>query len=66
MAVDYLGEFADSTTVGPVRIDFRTETPGEVLNLPLGAVEGAVVDFGLDASGRVYVLSTEDLVYIYR
>jgi DNA-binding beta-propeller fold protein YncE len=68
MAVDHLGFVwvLDSKEGRLRRIDFRGDSPGDTLSLSLDEVAGAVIDFGLDASGRIYVLTARDLVYVYR
>jgi DNA-binding beta-propeller fold protein YncE len=66
MFVDYLGFVWVLGGDGQLRrIDFRGETPAGRLSLPLEEIKGSVIDFGLDASGRVYVLTSRDLVYVY-
>jgi len=48
------------------RIDFRGATGSVSLTVPLKAISSEPLDFGLDASGRIYVLTARDLVYLLR
>jgi len=48
------------------RIDFRENVPKMSLSLPLGKLAGGAVDFGLDARGRIYVLTGADMVHVFR
>lgn len=48
------------------RIDFRGNLPKASLSLELGDTAADAIDFGLDATGRVYVLTSRDLVYVFR
>lgn len=67
ITVDYLGFLwvFDRKDGQLRRIDFRGGAAAARLTLPLDEVEGSVIDFGLDASGRIYVLTSRDLVYVY-
>lgn len=48
------------------RIDFRGNEAKTSLELPLRDTARDAIDFGLDASGRIYVLTAKDLVYVFR
>jgi DNA-binding beta-propeller fold protein YncE len=53
------------------RIDFREKTGSVLLTFSLrqkidNLVIDDVIDFGLDASGRIYLLSARDLIYQFR
>jgi DNA-binding beta-propeller fold protein YncE len=48
------------------RIDFRGNEPKSSLEIPLRDTVRDAIDFGLDASGRIYVLTAKDLVYVFR
>ncbi|MHC5058492.1 MAG: 6-bladed beta-propeller [Planctomycetota bacterium] len=48
------------------RIDFRGNVPSVSLSMPLGELPGGAKDFGLDARGRVYVLTGADVVHVFR
>jgi DNA-binding beta-propeller fold protein YncE len=68
ITVDYLGFlWVFDRKDGQIRrIDFRGGAAAARLTLSLEEVKGSVIDFGLDASGRIYVLTSRDLVYVYR
>jgi sugar lactone lactonase YvrE len=68
MRVDHLGFLwvLDRKLQELRRIDFREKTGTSTLSIPLRQLAPDAIDFGLDASGRVYILSSRDLVYQFR
>jgi len=68
MKVDHLGLLwvFDRKLQQLRRIDFRDKTGSTSLTFALRQEVPDAIDFGLDASGRIYVLSARDLVYQFR
>jgi sugar lactone lactonase YvrE len=68
MKVDHLGFLwvLDGKLQQLRRIDFRDKTGSNSLTFPLRGTVPDAIDFGLDASGRIYVLSAKDLVFLFR
>ncbi len=68
MRVDHLGFLwvFDARLKELRRIDFRQNVPTVSLSMPLGRMSGGAVDFGIDARGRVYVLTGADLIHVFR